>query len=369
MASMCKRIKFIFTATIFCVTGLISLPSLSESFKSSKIVNVTVPDGSIPPALELLTIQKIKQNKIKNDLLMLERKIQKNPSDASLLYKKSVIYADQGDWNNAQELLNKIKLLQPDNADANKLRKIVEEKKCAEPHNQIGFNLDKAYVSDLKKYWNYSSIHYYRLTNHGKFGGHLNYANRFDKSEFQYQLEAYPKFSKNIFASLTYSYAKKDQILFPTYQYLIEGYIDVAYGFEFSLGQNRKHYAQFSNQDIFDYTGTIGKYIGDSFIWFRPHYYKPRNVLFCELAFRHYFSNSDNYITLSAGVGKLPDIGDLPPLDRMIVLDQKSFGFNGQVSITKTLFFKYGAWYAKQIFPSGLKRRITDVNIGMVWEL
>ena len=246
--------------------------------------------------------------------------------------------------------------------------KLPDEAKQAVPRNEIGVDVNEAYVNDLTAYWNYSSMHYYRLTDGGKFGGHFNYAKRYGTTGKQFQLEAYPKFSKNIYGTFSFSYANQTQYLYPNLQYIVEGYIDVAHGLEFSLGQSAQKFIRFNNQKIFNYTGTIGKYFGDSFAWLRPHYYTPVGTQFYEVGIRHYFSDTDNYISFIVGAGRLPDIGDLPPLDQMIIISQRAISMSGQFALTKTVFIQYGAGYAKQHYPSHLLREVTDGRLGMIWK-
>jgi YaiO family outer membrane protein len=363
------RMRSALNVSIFSVIGLLSSVAYGGPITDNKAIDVSGYHTDISPGLELLISQSILHKELKETLSLLDNEIKKDPANTSLLYKKASIYADQGAWKNALEELDKINVLQPNNEAANRLRKIVVEKKQLEPQNELGFDLDEAYVSDLASYWNYSSIHYYRLNDNGKFGGHINYAHRYGTTGKQFLLEAYPQLSKNIFATINLGYANTVQTLFPNIQYLLEGYIDVDHGFEFSLGQGGEKFIDFSNQTIFNYTGTIGKYIGNSFVWFRPHHYTPKNTEFYELGIRQYFSDINNYIAFIVGAGKLPDIGDLPPSDQMIVINQKGLGINGQFSLTKTVFLKYGVGYVKQRFPSALNREITDVSMGIVWRV
>lgn len=355
--------------TIFCLLGIISPYLFAGPAADNKAFDVNGYHTGISPGLELLISQSLLHQKTRETLILLDSEIKKDPSNTTLLYKKASVYADQGQWTKALNVLDQISVRQPNNAAANKLRKIIETKQLAEPHNELGFDVDEAHASHLGANWNYTSVHYYRLTNAGKFGGHINYAQRYRTTGEQYQLEAYPKLSENVFATLTAAYANTTQILYPNFQYMLEGYIDVTNGFEFSLGQGGSKFLKFSNQKIFNYTGTIGKYIGNYFIWFRPHYYTPKSTEFYELGFRKYFSDADNYISFIVGTGRLPDIGDLPPLDQMIIIKQKGIGMNGQFTLTKTVFLKYGVGYVRQSFPSGLTREITDGSIGMVWKL
>lgn len=364
---MYRNTKLVLTVVAVGAIGLLTNPAFAVPSSAVNFAEGTEYATGLSPGLELLVDQTIENKQSKVAHTILDNEIKKNPTNVDLLYKQASLYADEGQWNNALESLNQIKILQPNDAKANKLRQIVEEKKQAEPHNELGFDVNQAYVSDLNRYWNYSSVHYYRLTDGGKFGGHINSATRYGESEIQYQLEAYPKLSKDTFASLSFSYAKPNQILFPTYQYLAEIYANAPHGLEFSIGQAGKNYVEFHNQNIFDYTGTIGKYIGNSFIWFRPHYFQPKATYFYELGWRKYFSDENTYISLIGSAGRLPDIGDVPPLDKMIVIKQQGVGFSGQYALSNTIFLKYGAGYLQQFFPSGLHRRITDGSVGLVW--
>ncbi|MEN9449470.1 MAG: hypothetical protein RJA83_84 [Pseudomonadota bacterium] len=355
------RVLSCFILLVFFISGAFAGP-----VADNRALFVTGYHSDISPGLELLIDQSLLHQKTKDTLSLINSELEKDPTNTTLMYKKASIYADQGLWNNTLDALNQIILLQPSNTKANALIKIVDEKKRAEPHNEIGFDLDEAYVSDLSTYWNYSSIHYYRLTDGGKFGGHVNHANRYGSSGTQYQLEAYPKLSKNAYAELSLGYADTGQIIFPTLQYNLEGYIDTANNLEFSLGQGGKHFAQFSNQNILSYTGTIGKNIGSSFIWFRPTYFTPKKTWFYQVGLRKYFSDPNNYMSVVAAIGRIPDLGDVPPFDQMIIISQKGIGIVGQVSLSKSIFLKGGIGYVKQLFPSGLRREITDASIGLV---
>ena len=74
-----------------------------------------------------------------------------------------------------------------------RISKILEQPPSVGPKNEFGYDQDEAYVSDLKAYWSFSSLHYYRFTQAGIFGARVNYANKYAIAGEQYQLEAYPK--------------------------------------------------------------------------------------------------------------------------------------------------------------------------------
>lgn len=350
------------------IIGFVPL-ARAAGFLDSTTLSVNNYNTGISPGLQLLIDQTLRQHKYKQSLDLLDQELQKDPKNITLLYKKAAIYADMEKYKESQAVLDQIIQLHPTDKQAIKLKDIIVDKRKDEPHNEIGFDQDEAYVSDLQSYWQYSSLHYYRLTDKGNFGGRVNYAKRYGTTGIQYQLEAYPKLTSNSFATLTFAYANTTQILYPNLQYQVEGYIDVANGFEFSLGQGGKKYITFSNQNIWNYTGSIGKYFGNNFMWYRPSYSTPKATLFNEIGLIHYFSDdAKKYLSVKVSAGRLPDIGDVPPLDQMIVISQQGINIAGQLPLKKTLFLRLGAGYNRQDFPTGLIRRITDVSVGFVWQ-
>lgn len=235
-------------------------------------------------------------------------------------------------------------------------------------NNELGFDEDIAYISDLASYWKYSSLHYYRYTKSGIYGARVNYANRYSTNAAQYVLEAYPILFRGAYAAINLGYANSTQISFPSFQYGIEAYFNVKNGIEYSLGQGEKKFTRFSNQKIYTYTASIGKYINNYFIWFRPSYFQPRSTYFFEVGLKREFSDPHAYILFKLATGRLPDIGDFPPFSQMIVINQQSINIDGQIPLKKTLFLKMGLGFAHQVLhPSQTIRNITDASLGIVW--
>jgi YaiO family outer membrane protein len=321
----------------------------------------------ISPALETLLDQSLRQKQYKKSLLLLDNELKKDPINTDLLYKKASIEADLGEWKKTIEVLNQISLVQPKHIAANKLRDIIIGKQRVEPHNILGFDQSGAVISDRHAYWSYSSLYYYRLTDAGKFGARVNYAHRNGTSAEQYQLEAYPQLFKGAYADLRFAYANTNQILFPSYQYRLEGYFELPYAMTFSLGHGSDIFPRFNNKKIYSYTTSLGKYIGDYFVWVRMNHYLPQSIQFYELGLRRDFSDGLTYINFKINAGRLPDIGDVPPLDKLIQIKQKGVSLDGQIPLTKTLFFKWRVGFARQIFPSGTVRNITDGMVGVAW--
>lgn len=303
------------------------------------------------------------------DITYLKKMLINEPTNTELLYKLASLFADIEQFDNALKILNYIISIDSQNRQAKTLQKKLLFIKQNEPHNEIGLSTNEDYISDLKKYWTYSTFHYFRLTDRGNFGGRINYANRYGENAFQYQLEAYPKLSQDIYILLLASYAHSNQILYPTRQYRIEPYYNFAQHAEISFGYNKLMYDQFHNQEIKNFTGTLGYYLGNYFLWFRPSYYLTTQTNFLEFCLRKYFTTKNTNYTFKINMGKLPDIGDLPPLDQIVVMRQKGFSIDGQYALTKKVFIKGGVNYARQLYiASDHRREIAGASIGLVWQ-
>jgi YaiO family outer membrane protein len=242
------------------------------------------------------------------------------------------------------------------------------------PLNELGFDQDEAYVSDIGGYWSYSSIHYYRFTKYGVFGARVNYADRYANGGEQYQLEAYPKLVKNFYfivdsyIELTGAKSNTSQRVFPQYQYSIEPYLTLPNDYEVSFGQR---YSRGYGVNIYTYTGSIGKYLDDGkyFLWFRPYHFTPKSVDYFEVGARRFFNDEQtSFITVRGGIGRMPDIGDVPPLNQIIILQEDNLSVDGQIPLRKDIFFKAGLGYSRQGYSFGHVRHVTDGSVGIFWQ-
>lgn len=331
---------------------------------ADKSQQITGYETYITPALTNLIDQKLRQNTSKESSALIDQGLEKNPNDTALLYKKALIDVDIEQYDDAANALKKIQTLDPNNKKANDLFAKVKELQKTIPRNELGFMQDEAYVSDLNSVWAYSTMHYYRQTDFGKFGARINYADRFGTSAAQYLLEAYPKLFKGSYAELIYGYGNNTQILFPGNQYRVGAYFSLPHAFEVSLGQQ---FIQYQSAHIYTYTGSIGKYWGNYFFWFRPSSYVPRAVQLYQIGVRRYFADKNTFLSLALYAGKYPDIGNIVPLTQIIIVTATGGNLDGQIPLTKSLSLKLGVGYVKQFFLGNNTRKITDGSVGLVW--
>lgn len=234
--------------------------------------------------------------------------------------------------------------------------------------NELGFTWDESYISDLKSWWTYGSGYYYHDFSKVKLGAKVNHGVKFATSGQQYQIEAYPKILDIAYLSLTAATASNNQIIYPSFQYSAELYFNVL-DEELSLGQYGNVYSMFEGQKFFTYTGSAGIYYGDYFFWLRLNLYSFQHSNFWMFGIKKYYNGNDSYqnIALTFNAGSMPDIGDLPPLDQMIVMNQIGVSLNGSNLIYKSVYFKWLIAYSHQLYPNHHVRNVTDLMLGLAW--
>jgi hypothetical protein len=94
----------------------------------------------------------------------------------------------------------------------------------------------------------------------------------------------------------------------------------------------------------------------------------PNSLMFYEAGITRYFEDHYNYISLTAGTGKYPDVGNIIPQD-LLVTAKQSIGGNvsGQFGVTECLYLRWGVGYAKIAYPFEINRYTWDGKIGLLW--
>ena len=185
------------------------------------------------------------------------------------------------------------------------------------------------------------------------FIGRVNYASRTfgskAKTGYQYEMDIYPKFVRGLYAYLNAGYSNSS--IFPKYRYGAELYASLPQSFEISAGFR---YLQFSSSDVLIYTGSLGKYIKNNWISFRPYITsKPSGLSFSgNLIFRHYLSDSDNYLGLLFGFGSSPvDIFFLEDIER---LNSYKIGLEINRKLSKALILRVSFRFEREELNVGI---------------
>lgn len=166
----------------------------------------------------------------------------------------------------------------------------------------IGYNLDIFDEIYDPRHLVYSELK--RRTKIGTVIGRASYADRFGRKGFQYELDAYPKITKGMYAYLNFGVS--GSALFPKYRAGVELHKKLKRGFEASLGMR---YMAFSSSNIAIYTGSIGKYYKDYWFSLRPFITPKGNGVSnsFNVFIRRYLKDADHYITLMLGTGFSPE--------------------------------------------------------------
>jgi YaiO family outer membrane protein len=135
----------------------------------------------------------------------------------------------------------------------------------------------------------------------GPLIGRINHANRFNIIGQQFEIDAYPKIMKGMYAYLNAGFSSSTA-LFPGSRYGGEVYKSLPNAFEASLGLRQLN---FSSSNVV-YTASIGKYYGNYWLSYR-HYYTPSTSNSGQIWIRRYFADVDDYMTFKIGLGVSPD--------------------------------------------------------------
>ena len=186
--------------------------------------------------------------------------------------------------------------LYPGSVEGNKMKQSLSN---AAKYNKLSLQYSIDMFPDTAP-WHLTYLEYSRKLKFGTVIARLNYANRFKKNGFQIETDGYIKFRRGTYTYLNLGVS--DASIFPKFRFGIEPYQKLPLSFEISLGLR---YLKFRSTDVWIYTGSLGKYIGNFWISYR-FYFTPkteRKKFSSVLYIRKYFFDADNYMTLRLGAG------------------------------------------------------------------
>lgn len=213
--------------------------------------------------------------------------------------------------------------------------------------------------------WQITAFSYSRKTKIGSVIARVNYANRFGSNGFQYEIDAYPKFTENSYVYFNYGFSQNS--LFPKNRYGLEWYQNLPKAFETSLGMRL---LQFSDSYVDIYTVTIGKYVGNYWISLRS-FITPDSTGTSVSGFlitRRYFSDPENYLGLKAGYGVSPDENtDLINSAQRLNLKKGSVRFDFNHIFNHILILNVGAeWGTEEMQPGNMSGYYT-LDASLAW--
>jgi len=220
-----------------------------------------------------------------------------------------------------------------------------------------------AAVNSPDQIWDFSSLYLYRKNEYGAFGGVLNYTNRLNKNATQLYLNMQPKVNETMWFDLGYGYSNTPE-LFPNNMYFLEAYKKLGKTWVVSVGDTYK----LIDRTYFNtLTASIGKYVGNYYLGFRPYHFVPKagpSSTLLRFEAKKFGDNPDQYIGVSFATGTSPDLFDLLTVT-FFKVKENIFFIQGQQPVNDAWTFLYGAGYQTQEFPSQFIRRLAYLNIGL----
>jgi YaiO family outer membrane protein len=280
--------------------------------------------------------------------------LQSAPGDEGLLYRKAQALSKLKRSAEAAEVLERILDRNPSNKEARSLMTSLDE-----GSRLYRFNIDYGYehLSALDP-WHTSSASLSRETGLGTVVGRFNYANRFNSSGYQVEMDAYPGLRQGLYTYLNYGYSAT--ALFPKHRVGFELFSNPGKGFELSAGFRYLHFTD----DVWIYTGTAGKYLGNYFVSFRPLITPGRTgtSFSGNWTLRHYFEGRDSYLGVNVGGGSAPDDAlSTADLDR---LNSFRIGGTGSLPVRPGFYLKFDVGWASEQLPNDRERKRVSFGTG-----
>lgn len=268
---------------------------------------VLAKDSTNKDALSAATDLEFWNNRPSQALVYCATALRHYPADSDLLLKKARILNDLKLTTEAYTVVAGLLQAEPANADA---RALADQLKWASSKNMLTVSYNYLYFDDNyndalhKNPWSLASIAYGRSTRMGSVTGRLNYANRFGKTGWQGELDAYPHWSKTFYSYLNIGVSGSEPV-FPRFRAGFSLYANLPKSFEAEAGFR---YLQFTD-DTWIYTVSVSKYVNS--LWFNLRtYLVPGNRDISQTyigTVRYYYGTTDDFIALSGGTGISPD--------------------------------------------------------------
>ena len=171
--------------------------------------------------------------------------------------------------------------------------------------NQISFKYAQDIFSKIYDPMTYYTLQYGKSTNIGSIFARYNFNKKFGEYGSQIELDAYPSIAKGLYAYVNIGYSNSP--IFPAWRYGFQMYKSLPKSFEASIGFRS---LKFGDRYTNIFTGSVGKYIGNSFIFVVP-YLIPSNEGMSKsvsVTYRKYRATANQYFSVSTGFGFSPEI-------------------------------------------------------------
>lgn len=192
-----------------------------------------------------------------------------------------------------------------------------------------------------------------------KWNTTITYAQRFNKTGFNINAEAYPKLGKNNY--LLVEGSASDQSIFPKYTIGSEFFQNVK-NLEFSVGGR---FMSFQDRNVKLYKMGVGIYLKNNFFQYRSYASEfSGNLSFSHLIkARKYFKTNFQYLELELTTGN--NSVEFRALSDTQILNTKGIGLRMNQILFKNLHYNLQLRYQEEEYIEGLSRNRMEVSFGL----
>lgn len=224
------------------------------------------------------------------------------PNDADFVIYKAKAERDSREITRARQTCKKFLEKYPENQ---KMLEFYASLKEDFVLNQLSASYSIDHFSEIYDPMHYYTVSYNRDTPFGSIIGKVNVNQKFQTAGTQFELDAYPSIADGLYAYVNVGYSESS--IFPGWRYGFQLYKSLPKSFEASVGIRSLKFGENFTHIL---TGSLGKYAGNSFIFFTP-YLIPSDEGWSKsgnLTFRNYGANEDIFWAITAGAGFSPEI-------------------------------------------------------------
>jgi YaiO family outer membrane protein len=235
-------------------------------------------------------------------LRIIDNGMQSYSPSVPLMVRKGRVFREQKKYEKLRDVALQIVSIDRKNAEARLFLEITEKLLAG---NVASLSYDLAVFDEqYSDPWHIVSVDYTRKTIAGSYTARVNFADRLNSSAVQYEVEAYPRFSKKLSGYINLGLSPGEKVVFPEWKAGASLLYSLPKGWETELGFR---YLYFSSSTTF-YTGYLGKYFGNYLVGLRA-YIVPDDDNSSQtigLSLRRFLSATD-HLQLNVSAGQSPD--------------------------------------------------------------
>lgn len=211
--------------------------------------------------------------------------------------------------------------------------------------------------------WHLSTLQYSRILSIGTLNTKINFAERFNNSGLQGEIDFWPRLTEKTYAYLNAGLSNSE--LFPSFRAGAEVYRILPFQMEASAGFRTLIYP---GETVWLYTGHIGKYIQKYWIGFRPFLQQQQTEWNTTgtLQIKRYFRGSDEFISLFLSKGSTPLTQ--VALSEINRLDASKIGAEGQARLGTNFLIGTSIQFERESYAPAQKRNRFTTGLSLQYQ-